>query len=106
MKKELEFKVGLFVAICMGLVVAMSFQVNNDPSVTGRAKHYDALLSNASGLVKNSNVKSAGIPVGIIREITLDNGKAKVRMNIRGDLPVTKSSRIEIKQDLQSSYVP
>ncbi len=97
MMNSIEFKVGLFVAICLGLVAAMSFQVNNDPSITGRAKNYDAVLTDASGLVKDSNVKMAGIPVGVISSIDLKDGKALVHMKLRGNLPLTKSAEVELK---------
>lgn len=92
-----EFKVGLFVIICLGIVVLMSLQVNNDPTLTGRAQQYDVLLPNASGLVKNSNVKMAGIPVGLINNIVLDNGKARIKMSLQGRLKVTRSASVEIK---------
>jgi phospholipid/cholesterol/gamma-HCH transport system substrate-binding protein len=92
-----EFKVGAFVLACLGIIAAMALQVNNDPSVGGRAHHYNAILKDASGLVKNSNVKMAGIPVGIIKEIILDNGEAKVVMSIRGNLHVSKDASIIIK---------
>ena len=58
--KSLEFKVGLFVLACMAVVAAMTLQVNNDPSVTGKSKRFDAILENANGIVKNSNVRSTG----------------------------------------------
>jgi len=92
-----EFKVGLFVLLCLGVIAAMSFQVNNDPSVTGHARKYDVVIPNASGLVKNSNVKMAGIPVGVIKDIQLEDGKARILMNIKGTLKVTKGASVEIK---------
>jgi len=92
-----EFKVGLFVLVCMGIVAAMSLQVNNDPTVAGKAKHYQALLGNANGIVKNSNVKMAGIPVGIIKDIELEDGMAKVYLVVRGKLRVATDASIEIK---------
>src|SRR5471030_515535 len=92
-----EFKVGLFVLACLGVVAAMSFQVNNDPSVTGHAQKYQVLLKDASGLVKNSNVKMAGIPIGIIKDIQLEDGKAKVLLNLRGNLLVSKDASFEIR---------
>lgn len=97
MMASAEFKVGLFVMVTLILVAGMSLQVNNDPSVTGRAKQYDAMVENASGLFKNSNVKMAGIPVGVIKDIVLDGGKARIKMNIKGDLVLTNSATVELK---------
>jgi len=45
-------------------------------------------LTDATGLVPKSRIKIAGIPVGYIDTITLDGGKAKVRMVIDEDVAV------------------
>jgi phospholipid/cholesterol/gamma-HCH transport system substrate-binding protein len=39
----------------------------------------------------------AGIQIGIIKKIRLENGQARVEMSLEGDAPVTKSARIEIR---------
>lgn len=91
-----EFKVGLFVFVCLVIIAAMSMQVNNDPSSIGRGAKYDVLISNASGLVKQSNVKMAGIPVGVIKDIRLENGQARIIMSINDDLKLTKSAIVEV----------
>jgi phospholipid/cholesterol/gamma-HCH transport system substrate-binding protein len=107
MMHSAEFKVGLFVLVCIGIIAAMSFQVNRDPSILGRGKQYDSLLESASGLVKSSNVKMAGIPVGVIKDIVLEDGKARVLMTLRGDLKLTKSATVTIKPNgiLGDKYV-
>lgn len=92
-----EFKVGLFVLVCIGIIAAMSFQVNQDPTVGGRGKRYVAYLPNASGLVKNSTVKMAGIPIGVIKDILLEDGKAKLLLNIKTNVRVAKDASLEIK---------
>lgn len=91
-----EFKVGLFVALGLALIAYMSLHVNNDPSKLGRSTTYFVVLDNASGLVRNSNIKMAGIPVGIIDTITLENGKARVEMSLQGGLHVTRSASVEM----------
>lgn len=91
-----EFKVGLFVFVCLAIVAAMSMQVNNDPTSFGRGRSHDVLIPNASGLVKQSNIKMAGIPVGVIKNIELEDGKARVIMSLRGDLKLTKSAQVEL----------
>ncbi len=92
-----EFKVGLFVLACIAIVVFLSFKVNNDPSVGGKTQKFNLLLPNANGIVKNSHVKMAGIPVGLINNITLDNGTAKLELKLQGGIKVTKSASVEIK---------
>lgn len=92
-----EFKVGLLVIVVGSLIAVMSMQVSDDPSYLGRSKKAWFLLPNAGGLVKSSAVRSAGIPVGIIKNITLQDGMARVDITVRSDVPLTTSASIEVK---------
>lgn len=92
-----EFKVGLLVLVASGLIATLALRSSEDPSYLGGTKDAWFLLDDASGLVKKSAVKMAGIDVGIIKDIKLQNGKARVEMIIKSDTPVTRSARIEIR---------
>lgn len=92
-----EFKVGLLVLIVSGIIAGMSIKVSNDPAGLGSSKRAHFLMDDASGLVKNSNVRMAGIPVGTIQDIKLENGMARVEVLLKGDTPMTKSARVEIR---------
>lgn len=92
-----EFKVGLLVLIVAGIIATMSLSVSNDPSYLGSSKKAWFYIDDASGLVKNSGVRMAGINVGIIENIKLENGQARVELVLQGDAPLTKSARIEIR---------
>ena len=92
-----EFKVGLMVLSISGVIAGMSLRVSNDPSYLGNSKEIWFYIEDASGLVKNSNVTMAGITIGIIKDIKLEAGQARVEMVLQGRIPVTKSARIEIR---------
>ncbi|MDZ4085089.1 MAG: MlaD family protein, partial [Bdellovibrionales bacterium] len=92
-----EFKVGLLVLIVSGLIATMSIKVSNDPAGLGSTKNAHFFMDDASGLVKNSNIRMAGIPVGMIKDIKLENGMARVEVVVKGDTPMTKSARVEIR---------
>lgn len=92
-----EFKVGALVVFVGGLIGVMSMQVSDDPSFMGRSRKAWFLLDNAAGLIKNSGVKTAGIPIGIVKDIKLQDGKARVDISIRSDIPLTTSASVEIK---------
>jgi phospholipid/cholesterol/gamma-HCH transport system substrate-binding protein len=92
-----EFKVGLLVLIVAGIIAGMSLRVTQDPGFLGTSKIAWFYIDDASGLVKNSGVRMAGINVGVIRDIKLENGEARVDMVLQGDIPLTKSARIEIR---------
>jgi phospholipid/cholesterol/gamma-HCH transport system substrate-binding protein len=92
-----EFKVGLLVIVVGSLIAVMSMRVSDDPSYLGRSKKAWFLLPDAGGLVKNSAVRSAGIPVGVIKDIRLQDGMARIDITVKSEIPLTTSASIEIK---------
>lgn len=92
-----EFKVGALVVVVGGLIGLMSMQVSDDPGFLGKSKRAWFILDNAAGLIKNSGVKTAGIPVGVVKDIRLQDGKARVDISITSDIPLTTSASVEIK---------
>ena len=92
-----EFKVGLLVLIVSGIIAGMSLSVSSDSSYLSARKEHWFYLEDASGLVEKSGVRMAGIQVGLIKRIKLENGQARVEMTLQGDAPITKSARIEIR---------
>lgn len=92
-----EFKVGALVVAIGGLIAFMSMQISDDPSFMGRSKKAWFLLPNANGLIKGSAIKSAGIPVGVIKEIRLQDGKARIEVTVRSDVGLTRSASVEMR---------
>ena len=92
-----EFKVGLLVVVISILIGIMSMRVSENPSFMGRTKHVWFEVENASGLIKKSPVSVAGIRVGVIENIKLQDGRAIVEMIVRSDVILTESSKIEIR---------
>ena len=93
----LEFKVGALVVVIGGLIAFMSMQVSDDPSYMGRSKKAWFLLPNASGLIKGSAIRSAGIPIGVIKDIRLQDGQARLDITVKSDIGLTRSASVEIK---------
>lgn len=94
-----EFKVGVLVVLIAGLIGVMSMKVAEGPGVIGGSKEHSFILEDASGLVKNSAVKMAGIKVGVIDDIVLEQGKARVKIVIDKEVPLTLSGKVEIRAD-------
>lgn len=92
-----EFRVGLLITVVMTLLAVMVVQVSEDPSLYGRTRKTWFLVNNASGLVKNSQVKMAGIGIGVIKSITLQDGQARIDLIVRRDINLTKSSSVELR---------
>lgn len=92
-----ELKVGILVAAVASLIVYMSMQVSDNPSYFGKAGHAWFVVKDASGLVKGSQAKSAGIPVGVIKNISLQDGQARVDLSLKPEFKVYVSSGVELK---------
>lgn len=102
-----ELKVGVLVLAVGSLIAFMSMQVSDDPSYLSRSKTAWFVLNNAGGLIKKSAVKSAGIPVGVIADIRLQDGRARIDITVRSDVILTTSATVEVKSQgiLGDKYV-
>nr|HID58756.1 MCE family protein [Desulfobacterales bacterium] len=78
-----EAKVGVFVVVGIILLGYMSLRLGKFE--IGRARGYDlyAYFDSVAGLVKNASVEIAGVEVGRVKDISLEEGKAKVTLLIR-----------------------
>lgn len=94
-----EFKVGALVVVIGGLIAFMSMQVSDDPSYLGRSKKAWFLLPNASGLIKGSAIKAAGIPVGVIKDIRLQDGLARIDITVKSDVGLTRSATVQLRSN-------
>lgn len=94
-----EFKVGILVVIVSGLIAVMSVKVAEGPGVFSGNKNLYFTVEDAGGLVKNSAVKMAGIKVGVIDDIVLVDGKARVLISLDNDVPLTTSGKVELRSD-------
>lgn len=92
-----EFRVGLLATVVLVLLGVMVVNISEDPSLHGRTRGAHFKIADATGLIKSSPVKMAGIPVGIIKDIKLEDGIARISITIRKDIPVTQDSKIEIR---------
>ena len=79
-KVSTEAKVGILVLVGIILLLFMSFRVSRLERLKGEV--YTALFPSVSGLVVNANVEVAGVPVGRVERIGLDEGMARVWMKI------------------------
>lgn len=95
--KAPEFKVGLLVIAIASLIAYMTIGVSENHSYLGGSRNHWFLLDNASGLIKNSAIKMAGINVGVIKDIRLYHGKARLDITLDPDVKLTEKSRVELR---------
>lgn len=94
-----ELKVGILVVAVSALIGTMALKVAEGPGVLAGSRHYFFRAKSAGGLVPNSAVKMAGIKVGVIHKIYLEDNQARVVVALEGDARLTESARVELKAD-------
>jgi phospholipid/cholesterol/gamma-HCH transport system substrate-binding protein len=89
-------KIGLFVVVTAGAGYLVYRTIHKE---TGRGGGYvvHAYLKDASGIAKSSRVTIAGIPVGSVEGIRLEDGKARVDVRVNGDVTLHQSARLGVK---------
>lgn len=97
MKLSPEAKVGLLVFAGILLLTYMSFRVGEFRVTTGGGKSVNFLFDSAAGLTKDSSVQIAGVEVGKVYEISLEDGKAKVKVRLYPDISVDRHSKAYIR---------
>lgn len=95
--QSVELKVGALMVSVGALIGVMSMQVSDDPALFSRSKKAWFLLPNAAGVIKGTAIKTAGIPVGVIKNVRLQDGQARVDITVKSDVPLYTSAQIEIK---------
>lgn len=89
-----ESKLGLFVtlgiiAIVTSIMLLGNFDLKSKYTI-------NAYFDNASGLPKKAKVKIAGVDVGHIKNIVLENEKAKIILNISSDVTLYSDAKAKI----------
>ena len=85
-RSTLDLWVGLFVVAGIGALTILAFKVGNMGSFTGTDSYrLSAQFGNVGGLKPRAPVKSSGVVVGRVTDITFDNEKymAHVEMSIQ-----------------------
>lgn len=75
---EIEIKVGIFVAIGIALIMITILLLGGGSELFERNITYSTKFVQIEGLVEGANVKVAGIRVGQVKEVSLDNDKGIV----------------------------
>jgi phospholipid/cholesterol/gamma-HCH transport system substrate-binding protein len=89
-------KIGLFVVITAGAGYLVFRTINKE---VGAGKGYvvHAYLKDATGIAKHSRVTVAGIPIGSVDDIRLENGQARVDVRVNGDVRLYDDARLGVK---------
>jgi phospholipid/cholesterol/gamma-HCH transport system substrate-binding protein len=89
-------KIGIFVVVTAGAAYLV-FKTIGTQVGTGKSYVVHAYIKDATGIAKHSRVAIAGIPVGQIDDIRLENGQARVDIRVNGDVKLHESARLGVK---------
>ncbi len=96
-KTGTEIKVGIFVCLALAGLAFMSLQVGKGAFLSGRTYDLVVRFDNVTGLKADSPVEIAGIEIGRVREIGLENGRARLVLEIAQSVKVPSDSVASIK---------
>ncbi|HEX7552964.1 MAG TPA: MlaD family protein, partial [Geothrix sp.] len=94
---RLETKVGLFFTGAIVLVAVLIFrteklELGGKRNQAERFTYFDTV----AGLSPQSKVLVAGVPVGAVHTIALENGKARVVVDISKDVPIYADANVSL----------
>ncbi|MBW2318498.1 MAG: MCE family protein [Deltaproteobacteria bacterium] len=106
-KLSIEAKVGFFVVIGILLLAYMSMKVGKLKYGPDQGYSVYGYFDSAEGLVKGVTVEIAGVDVGQVKDIMLENGKARVELQLNPDVVIGEDvqAAIRTKGVLGDKYV-
>ena len=94
---DIELTVGLFIIagiICLGY---LSIKLGRMEILGGKGYEMYALFSNSGGLKTGSSVVIAGVDVGRVKSITLDDYQARIVINLAEGVEIQEDAIASIK---------
>ncbi|MBP1727075.1 MAG: Mammalian cell entry related domain protein [Deltaproteobacteria bacterium] len=92
-----EAKVGLFVLLGIALLVFMSLRLGEFRIFRPKGYTVYAIFDSAAGLKLNVPVEIAGVEVGRVAAVELENGKARVSLRIRPEVKLSQDATATIR---------
>ena len=98
-KKSTEMWVGIFVVIGIILLVLMTLKI--EKFQVGKKPGYPLNLyfDSAAGLEQNSQVRVAGVRVGDVEKVALENGRAKVTFRLPPHVVLYRDAKAYLKSE-------
>jgi phospholipid/cholesterol/gamma-HCH transport system substrate-binding protein len=88
--------IGVIGIAVIALIVAGALSYSSIPFLNG-SKRYSAYFSEASGLITGGDVQVAGLVVGKVKTIGIEDGKVLITFDISNDVPIGDRSEADIK---------
>jgi phospholipid/cholesterol/gamma-HCH transport system substrate-binding protein len=98
-KKGSEIWVGIFVVIGIIFLVLMTLKIEKFQFKKESGYLLNIYFSSATGLDRNSPVRIAGVHVGNVEKVLLDQGKAKVIFRVPSNIKLYRDAKAYIKSE-------
>ena len=97
-------KVAVFAVVMLGAGLFM-YRFVNKANGSGSGYVVYALMRDASGIAKHSQVRMAGIPIGSIENVRLDGERARIDFRINPDVPLYEDASVtKVASSLLGEY--
>jgi phospholipid/cholesterol/gamma-HCH transport system substrate-binding protein len=96
-KTKLELVVGVFVLIGILCLAYLSIKLGKLEMISGDVYEVEAQFNSASGLKPGSTIEIAGVEVGRVRGITLNQDRAMVKLAVNNTIKLYTDTIASIK---------
>ncbi|WP_078294177.1 MCE family protein [Mycobacterium sp. D16R24] len=97
MKRIAFLMAGLTATVAVAVVLTLIIVNALRTPVNGPVRRFDALFTDASGLIIGNDVRISGVQVGKVERIHLDGKNARVTFNVLTDHPLYQNTTIAIR---------
>lgn len=97
--KKIDFSVGIFVLVGLLAIIYMAVQIGGSRFLGSDTQRVTAIFSNIGGLSSGSNIMIAGVKIGTVGPITLnqDTLKAEVELRLNAEIELFDDATAAIK---------
>ena len=96
-KLDVELAVGLFIIVGLICLGYLSIRLGRMEVIGGEGYEVYGLFSNTGGLKVGSSIKIAGVDVGRVKDITLEDYQARIVMKIPKGVEIQEDAIASIK---------
>lgn len=97
MKLAPELRVGIFVAVLLGVLLWGTLKLTGQRGFLGGGYRVSLVLESAEGLRAGGFVRMAGVPIGQVDSIKLEEGRARVFMLVSENVELTENCQVTAK---------
>lgn len=96
-RARLEFVVGIFVLVGLAALAYLSIKLGKLEVIGGRMYELDAVFDSVSGLKPGATVEVAGVEVGRVKGIKLNDDRATLKLAVRDGVALYADTIASIK---------